>query len=137
MLSHNRFERSTILFVGLIVFSFVLTTIDVRASGAGIAGSLRDGVQALASPVQRAASAVTRPIVGFFDGIANLTQLRSENEELQTQLAALQQQLDETEQLRARLRELEDLAGLETPEGLDDVTARLAPGLSMRRAISP
>jgi rod shape-determining protein MreC len=125
MLSHNRFERSTILFIGLIVFSFILTTVDVRASGAGIAGSLRDGAQAVASPVQRVASAITRPVVGFFDGLTNLTQLRSENDRLQEELTALQQQVDETEQLRARLRELEDIAGLEAPEGLDDVTARV------------
>ena len=125
MLSHNRFERSTILFVGLIIFSFVLTTIDVRASGAGFAGNLRDGAQSVASPVQRFASAVTDPVVGFFDGIANLTELRSENEDLQAEVASLQQQLDETEQLRARLRELEELAGLETPEGIDTVTARV------------
>ena len=125
MLSHSRFERSTVLFVGLIVFSFVLTTVDVRASGSGIAGTLRDGAQAVASPVQRVATAVTRPVVGFFDGIANLTQLRSDNEALLAQVEELTQQLDETEQLRARLRELEDLAGLQTPEGLDSVTARI------------
>ena len=125
MLSHSRFERTTILFFGLIVFSFVLTTVDVRASGTGFAGNLRDGVQAVASPIQEIASDITRPVVGFFDGLANLTQLRSDNEELQAQVAELQQQLDETEQLQAYVRELEELANLETPEGLDTVTARV------------
>ncbi len=125
MLSYRRFERTTVLFVGLIVVSFVLTTIDVRASGGGIAGSLRSVVQAVASPVQKVSTAVTRPVVDFFDGVANLAALRSENERLREELEAMQRALDENAQQIARLAELEAIHGLETPAGIDSVTARV------------
>ncbi len=131
MLSYRRFERSTVLFVGLIIASFVLTTLDVRASGGGIAGTLRDVTQAVASPLQKATSAVTRPIVGFFDGLANLADLRRENDQLRSEVQALQQQLDENEAQLARLEELEAINGLQTPEGIDFVTGQVyAAGVS-------
>ncbi len=125
MLSYRRFERTTVLFVGLIVVSFVLTTIDVRAAGGGLAGGFRSVVQAVASPVQKVSTAVTRPIVGFFDGLANLAALRRENERLRVEVESLQQALDENAQQIARLAELEAIHGLATPEGIDSVTARV------------
>ena len=125
MLSQNRFDRATALFITLLIVSFALTTMDVRASGEGVAGTMREGAQSIFSPAQKAATSVTRPIVGFFDGLANIAGLRAENEGLRANVLALEGQLDELEQLRARLQELEDLLNLTTPEGIDTVTARV------------
>ncbi len=131
MLSYRRFERSTVLFVGLIVASFVLTTLDVRAAGGGFGGTLRDVTQAVISPVQKVVSAATRPVVGFFDGLANLADLRRENERLRGEVDALQQRLDENAAELARLEELEAIHGLSTPAGLDFVTGQVyAVGVS-------
>ena len=103
MLTQRRLERATVLFVVLVVLSFVLTTIDVRSEGGGVGATARDAVQNVASPVQRLATAVTRPIVGFFDGISNIASLRSENERLREEIELLEQQAAQTEQLQARL----------------------------------
>ena len=37
-------DRSTAAFIGLVVLSLVLVTVDLRASGEGLGGTLRDGV---------------------------------------------------------------------------------------------
>ncbi len=124
--SGHRPDRTNILFAALIVLSFVLTTYDVQTAGAGgLATALRNGAEAVFTPVQKLAGAVTRPIVGFFDGVANLASLRSENKALTAEVARLEQELTEVEALRARLEALETAANITVPEGIDAVTARI------------
>ena len=114
------------MFVGLVVLSFVLTTYDVQTGGAGsIVAGLRSGAEAVFTPVQKLAGVVTRPVVGFFDGIANLAGLRSENEALALEVAQLEQELAEVESLRARLEALETAANITVPDGIDAVTTRI------------
>jgi rod shape-determining protein MreC len=124
-------DRSTALFVALIVVSLILVTVDLRASGEGLAGTLRDGTQAVFTPVQKAVSFVTRPVVGFFEGISDLVGLRDENRQLRAQLAQAEQELAGTESLQRQVEELEKILGIEPPEQLDTVVARvLATGVS-------
>ena len=78
MFSFRRFDRSTALFLTLLVLSFLLATFDVRAQGTGVGGSLREGAQTLFSPVQRLATAVTRPVAGLIDGVSNIAGLRDD-----------------------------------------------------------
>ena len=124
-------DRGTATFIGLVVVSLVLVTVDLRASGAGLGGTLRDGTQAAFTPVQKAAAFVTRPVVGFFEGISDLVGLRDDNQRLRQQLAELERQLAETESLQRRVEELEQILAIEAPGELDAVTARvLATGVS-------
>jgi len=126
-----RLDRSAGLFVALVVVSLVVMTMDLRASGEGLAGTLRDGTQAVFTPVQKAVSFVTRPVVGFFEGISDLVGLRDENQQLRVQVAELGQELDATESLQRRVEELEAILAIEPPEELDTVVARvLATGVS-------
>jgi rod shape-determining protein MreC len=88
-------------------------------------------VQAAFTPIQKAAAWVTRPVVGFFEGLSDLVGLRDENRVLRLQVADLQGQLAETESLQRRVEELEAILAIEPPEGLDTVAARvLATGPS-------
>jgi rod shape-determining protein MreC len=129
-------DRSTATFIGLVVVSLVLVTFDLRASGAGLGGTLRDGAQAAFTPVQKAAALVTRPVVGFFEGISDLMGLRDENQRLRQQVADLGRQLAETESLQRRVEELEQILAIEPPGELDTVTARvLATGVSDFNAV--
>ena len=124
-------DRSTILFVALVVASLILMTMDLRASGEGLGGTLRDGTQAVFTPVQKAVSFVTRPVVGFFEGISDLVGLRDENQQLRAQLAEVEQELAATESLQRQVEELEAILAIEPPEELDTVVARvLATGVS-------
>ena len=63
MFSFRRFDRSTALFLSLLILSFLLATFDVRADGTGVGGSLREGAQALFSPVQRLGLSLVEPDV--------------------------------------------------------------------------
>ncbi|MBP1632861.1 MAG: rod shape-determining protein MreC [Acidobacteria bacterium] len=124
-------DRSTLTFVALVVVSLVLMTMDLRASGEGLGGVLRDGTQAAFTPVQKALSFVTRPVVGFFQGISDLVGLRGENQALREQVASLEAELAATESLQRQVAELEAILGIEPPEELDTVAARvLATGVS-------
>ena len=124
-------DRSNILFVALVVVSLVLMTMDLRASGEGLAGTLRDGTQSVFTPVQKAVSFVTRPVVGFFEGMSDLVGLRGENQALRLQVAQLEQELARTESLQRQVEELEAILAIEPPEEYDTVVARvLATGVS-------
>jgi cell shape-determining protein MreC len=124
-------DRSTAAFIGLVVTSLVLVTVDLRASGEGLGGTLRDGVQTAFTPVQQGVSFVTRPVVSFFEGISDLVGVQDENRLLRLEVAGLERQLAETESLQRRVEELEQILAIEPPGELDVVAARvLATGPS-------
>lgn len=123
--SFRRFDRSTSLFIGLLVISFLLATFDVRAQGAGIGDVMRDGAQSLFSPLQSAADAVTRPARGFVDGISNIAGLREENEGLTRLVAELERLVQDADELERRVAELEKISDLEPPGELTAITARV------------
>ena len=121
----RRFDRAGGLFVGLLVVSFLLATFDVRSEGEGVGSVLREGTQSLFSPLQRAATSVTRPVVGFIDGIADIASLRDENERMQSRIGELESLVRDAEELQRRLEELEKINGLEPPGELAAITARI------------
>ncbi len=122
-------DRSNILFVALVMVSLILMTMDLRASGEGLAGTLRDGTQAVFTPVQKAVSFVTRPVVGFFEGMSDLVGLRGENQALRLQVAQLEQELAATESLQRQVAELEAILAIEPPE---ELRHRRCPGAGHR-----
>ena len=125
MLPTRRFERSTGLFVALLVISILVATFDVREQGAGLGDTLREGAQTLFSPLQRVADAVTRPVVGFIDGISNIAGLREHNERLTQRVAELERERAEAVSVQAQLNELQEISDLAPPGDLEAVAARI------------
>ena len=124
-------DRPTGIFIGLIVISLVLVTLDLRAQGTGIYSTVRNGTQEVFTPVQQAFSAATRPIVDFFESVSDLFSLRDENRRLREQIASLEAEVRDTESVRIRVRELEALLDVTPPEEVDTIAARvLAIGVS-------
>ncbi len=121
----RRFDRSTSLFIGLLIVSFLVATVDVRSQGAGIGDTLRDGTQSLFAPLQDAVGIVTRPIVGFVDGISNIAGLREENDRLRDRVGELEAQVQDVVGLQNRLEELERINGLDPPGDLLAITASI------------
>jgi rod shape-determining protein MreC len=124
-------ERSTGIYIALVVVSLALVTFDLRASGAGVGDTLRDGAQAAFTPVQEAFDAVTSPVVDFFEAISDAVGLRDENRQLRDRIAELEAELQDTAALEVRVEELERILGVDPPDELDTVTAQvLAVGVS-------
>jgi rod shape-determining protein MreC len=124
-------DRPTGVFVGLIIVSLVLITVDLRASGAGIGGTMREGVQTVFTPIQRVVSAGTRPVAEFFEDLSDIFSLRSDNRRLRDEVIDLERRLGEAENLENRVGELEAILGLEPPAELDSIVAQvLAVGVS-------
>ena len=124
-------DRPTGVFIGLIIVSLVLITVDLRASGAGIGGTLREGVQTVFTPVQRVVSAGTRPIADFFEDLSDIFSLRGDNRRLRDEVIDLERRLVEAEGLENRVAELEAILNLEPPAELDSIVAQvLAVGVS-------
>ena len=121
----RRFDRAGGLFIGLLAVSFLLATFDVRSDGQGVGSVLRDGTQALFAPVQRLATSVTRPVVGFLDGIAEIASLRDENDRLADRVEELDSLVRDAEELQRRLEELEKINDLKPPGELAAITARI------------
>jgi rod shape-determining protein MreC len=124
-------DRPTGIFIALVVISLALTTVDLRASGAGIGGTLRDGVQAVFTPVERVVAATTRPVADFLEDLSDIFSLRGDNRRLRSEVIELERELDEAQALQTRVDELEAILGFEPPGELDSVTAQvLAVGVS-------
>lgn len=104
-------RRARLILALLLLTAFTLITLDYR-SGSG--GPLRAVGNAIFGPVERAVTAVTRPIGRFFTGLGHLNSYQSENDRLRAQNEQLTQQLRLTDQRDAHLasaQALLDLAG--------------------------
>jgi rod shape-determining protein MreC len=131
MQSFQRFDRSTSLLIALLVVAFLLATFDVRTAGGGVGTTMREGAQTLFSPLQDAASAVTRPVVGFIDALSDIASLREENEILRDENAALQEEVNQFASIQAEIDHLRDINDLKAPDDLPTVTAQInSPGSS-------
>lgn len=125
MHSFRRFDRTTSLFMVLLLIAFLLGTFDVRAQGGGIGSTLREGTQSLFAPLQSATSAMTKPVVGFIDGISEIAGLRAENKRLRERVDELERQNLEVQSLQAELDHLREINQLEVPDNLPTVVATI------------
>jgi rod shape-determining protein MreC len=123
--SFQRFDRSTSLFIALLVVAFLLATFDVRGDGTGVGTTMRDGAQTLFSPLQEVASAVTRPVVGFIDALSDIASLREENDALRAENESLRAEVEQFAGVQAELDILRELTGVEVPGDLPTVVARI------------
>lgn len=115
----------TILFLTLVAFGFITATFDVRSSGGGVADVMREGAQSIFTPFQEGVDWVIRPVVGVVDGVANLAALRTENDRLGDRVRELEAQVLATDALEEHVAQLEAINGLQVPDELATVTARI------------
>lgn len=104
------------MLIVLVVLSFLLMTFDIRTSGEGVAGTLREGTQSIFAPLQDLATSVVSPVADFIDGLANLAGLRDENEALRRRIAELEARIDEVGTLEAELETLRRITDLTLPD---------------------
>lgn len=117
----RRSGRGRLLLLVLLVLSIGLITLDFRQSNGGVLERIREISVAVVAPVQRGFTAVVRPIGNFFGSIAELGDLRSQNEELEDEVEALRAEIKraeslirENERLRASLELRESYTSMDT-----------------------
>lgn len=125
MLPSRRFERTTGLFIGLVIVSFIVATLDVRAEGGGVGSTMRDGAQTLFAPVLSLADRAVQPVVGAVDAVSDFVGLREERDRLQARVEELEQERLAAQSREVLLAELLAINDLDAPGGLTSVTARI------------
>jgi rod shape-determining protein MreC len=108
-----------LLLVLLLLTAFTLTALDARSGGSPFE-SLRRGVDTLLGPAQRAVGGAVSTVAGAFDGESE------PDERLQEENARLQAELRRTDDLRRRVRELDELLRLKDYGSYSMVPARVA-----------
>ncbi len=123
--SGRRLNRVTVLFFSLLAIGFLIATFDVRSDGGNVANVMREGTQSIFTPLQKSVDWVASPVVGFVDGVANLAGLRAETERLQDRVRELEADSREVGAIEEQVIQLELIAGVDAPEELPTVTARI------------
>lgn len=93
----------------LLLTSFTLITVDFRGGPSSSLSPMRDGAGAVFGPVERAASAVVRPVSDFVDSVGSLGDNEARIAELQRENDELRGQLRTSERARSRAAELDSL----------------------------
>lgn len=124
-LANGSRDRGTRALVILLAISLVLVGLHVREGGTGPVSALRGAFQFLTTPIRYVGAAVTAPVRGIGNVVANLTadqatltELIEENELLRARNAELTEEAKMTERL-------EDLLELRSTYSLQSTAARI------------
>ena len=122
-------RRTLVTTIALVIVSFVLMTFDLRASGEGVGGTLRNGAQAVFSPVQGLLGRAIAPVIDVVDGMANLAGLREENALLRAELQEMRTRVARVDELESQVALLQQAQDLELDrEDITRVTANVLGG---------
>ncbi len=121
----SRLNRVSVLFFSLLAIGFLIATFDVRSEGDSVANVMREGTQSIFTPLQKGVDWVASPVIAFVDGVANLAGLREETERLQDRVRGLEADAREVGAIEEQVIQLELIAGVDAPEELPVVTARI------------
>lgn len=109
-----------LLLVLLLLTAFTLTALDARSGSGSPFEALRRGVDTVLGPAQRALGGVVTRVAGAVDGESE------PDERLREQNARLQAELRRTDDLRRRVRELDELLRLTDAGNYPTVPARVS-----------
>src|SRR6476469_2906573 len=100
----------------IVLTSVTLITLDSRSGRTGPLGAAGRAPHTVVSPVQRAVSAVARPVNDWWSGVTASGHLKRENRSLRRQIAALQGREQNANDIRKQNAELK--ADLSLAQGL-------------------
>ncbi len=119
----NGRSRATLLF--LILTSVTVITLDFRGDGSGVIGRVRDIAADGLAPVRDGADAVLSPVSHAFSGITGYDDLEDENARLKARIAELQGRSVVNEDAAAQLRDLLALNKLDWVGDVPQVAAQV------------
>ena len=126
---YRRNGRGRLLLAIFITLAIVVITLDFRQNEGGPLERAKDISVTIVAPIQRGLTAIFRPIGNFFASIAELGQIRSENERLKAELEAAESEVMEAESIQEDFEALTELHDLNEPwTAMDFVTAQVIGG---------
>jgi len=109
----------------LVMVCLTLITIDTKANGGGLVGSLRSKARDVLVPAQSALGGVAQPVADFADGLVNSGDLKAENRRLRDEIGRRDGQMLQAADAQRQLTALLDLNKLEVVKDIPRVTARV------------
>jgi rod shape-determining protein MreC len=125
---YRRVGRGRVLLLAFVALSIVVVTLDFRQNSGGPIKRARDLTVTVVAPIQRGFTTVTRPVGNFFSSLAELTNLRGENERLKELLRQAEADADGLPQIEAENEELREHFRLE--KSWRTMSSELAPVIS-------
>ncbi len=131
MVIRQRPRSTRLLLVALVSISVAVISLDYRQGDNGPLAGLGRSAKAAMAPLQRAVTAVSRPVENFVSGVVHLPSLAQQNDALRRQLQSLTAELQITGVDNQQLKTLEGLLGLQQSLHPSSVAARvIANGVS-------
>ncbi len=112
--------------LGLIVLTAItLITIDYRAGGGGVTGSIRDAARTVLQPVGAAVNFVVTPIGNVVGGVLDFGRVRHENAKLREELARTRSDVVAAQDAKRELQSVLDELSLTSVGDIPSVPARV------------
>ncbi len=136
MAAYRRSARPRFVLLLLVLTAITLVTVDTRANGGGLTGSIRGRAHDVFAPVQSATHSVLRPIGDFFTGAFHYGSLKRENAQLRDQLAQARGQALGASDAQRELKILSEQAHLDFVGNIPTVTAQVVDTTSSNFEVS-
>jgi rod shape-determining protein MreC len=121
----RRTGRSRFTLILLILTSVTVITLDFRGESSGVIETIRETALDAFAPVKDAADSVFSPVSNAWNGIFNYDDLAEENARLRDQLAEVQGEEDQAEDLREDLDAITEQQHLSFSGDIEKVDARV------------
>jgi rod shape-determining protein MreC len=102
-------RRTRLILALLLLTAFVLITLDYRAGGGGVFGSIRRTAASVFGPVERVAADVVRPVRGAVEAVTSIGSNHRKIKDLQEQVTQLRAKLRNEPFEQQRIAELDKL----------------------------
>jgi rod shape-determining protein MreC len=117
-ITHRPIRSTRLLVFGLLLASLVTITVDARGGERGPLAVIGRGLGAVVGPLQEGVAAIFRPIGSFVTNVFRAGELADQNAALQSLIAELQSQLQDTLGQRREIDVLKGILDLAADEGL-------------------
>ena len=119
MATGGRIRSTRLLVVTLLLASLVTITLDARGGESGPLAAIGRVLGGIVGPLQEGVSAVFRPVGSFFSNVFQAGSLAERVDQLESENAELQTQLQETSEIQAENAEMAGILGLAEEEELE------------------
>jgi rod shape-determining protein MreC len=121
---YRRAGRGRLMLLAFIALSIAVVTLDFRQNPGGPVKRAKDLAVTVVAPVQRGFTSITRPVGNLFAAVADLANLRSENDRLRRELEQAEADAGDLPLVEAENEEYRQLLDLEKSwRTMDSVTA--------------